>query len=92
MLLAHLALLQGASLLRLPLGGAAAPMTSPVTAPMHTRLLAAAEAPALAGCAGRARHPAAAPTAPGPPAQPRNGCPNPCCRRNHPEPQRQPAG
>lgn len=39
-LLAHLALLQGASLLRLPLGGAAAPMT----APMHTRLLAQAEA------------------------------------------------
>jgi hypothetical protein len=39
-LAAHLALLQGASL-RLPLGGVAAP----TSAPMHTRLLAAADAP-----------------------------------------------
>lgn len=69
-LLAHLALLQGASLLRLPLGGAAAPMTAPVTAPMHTRLLAAAEAPAPSQAAQAA--PATPPPSPPRPARPRS--------------------
>ena len=65
-LLAHLALLQTASLLRLPLGGAAAP----VTAPMHTRLLAAAEAPAPSQAAQAA--PATPPPPPPRPARPRS--------------------